>query len=101
VIAAASPPNRLPPDRLIVRAGPDGTVSVDPSLAGWRYLSFEVRVLRGGSTTTLGAPDAETAVVLLAGGDLEVAGVGSIAGRESPFHALPSAVYVPARAASP
>ena len=97
MIAAASPPNRLPAERLIIRAGPGGTVSVDPSLAGWRYLSFDVRVLRAGSTTTFGATDAESAVVLLAGGDLELAGVGSLTGRESPFHGLPSAAYVPAR----
>jgi 5-deoxy-glucuronate isomerase len=97
VIASASPPNRLPPDRLLVHPGADGvSVSVDPSGAGWRYLSFEVRRLTAGSTTSLGANDAETAVVLLAGGDIEVAGLGLLAGRASPFDALPSAAYIPA-----
>ena len=97
MIAAASPPNRLPPDRLLVRPGPDGlSVSVDPSSAGWRYLSFEIRRLRAGSSTALGADDAETAVVPLAGGDLEIGRHGTLAGRPSPFDGLPSAAYVPA-----
>jgi 5-deoxy-glucuronate isomerase len=97
VIAAASPPNRLPPERLLVRPGADGvSVSVDPGSAGWRYLSFEVRRLRAGAPTPLGAEDAETALVLLAGADLEVTGLGMLAGRPSPFEGLPSAAYIPA-----
>ncbi len=82
MIAPASPPNRLPPDRLLVRPGADGvSLSVDPSLAGWRYLAFEVRRLARGSSTSLGANDVETAAVLLAGGDLELPGLGVMAGR--------------------
>ncbi len=97
MIAPASPPNRLPPDRLLVRPGADGvSLSVDPSLAGWRYLAFEVRRLARGSSMPLGANDVETAAVLLAGGDLELPGLGVMAGRRSPFDGLPSAVYVPA-----
>jgi 5-deoxy-glucuronate isomerase len=97
VTAPASPPNRLPPDRLLVHPGGDGvSVWVDPSVAGWRYLSFEVRRLNEGATLSLGTSDAETALVLLAGGDIEATGLGLLAGRPSPFDALPSAAYIPA-----
>ena len=95
---AASPPNALPADRLLVRPAPDGvSVSIDPALAGWRYLSFEVRRLAAGASARFGAPDAETAVVVLGGGDVEVEGHGVLRGRASPFEGLPSAAYVPAR----
>jgi 5-deoxy-glucuronate isomerase len=97
VIASAAPPNALAPDRLLVHPGADGvSVWVDPSVAGWRYLSFEVRRLNEDATLSLGTTDAETALVLLAGGDIEATGLGLLAGRPSPFDALPSAAYIPA-----
>jgi 5-deoxy-glucuronate isomerase len=44
----------------------------------------------------LGAEDAETAVVVLAGGDLQIERLGMLAGRPSPFDGLPGAAYIPA-----
>jgi 5-deoxy-glucuronate isomerase len=92
----AAPPNHLAPDELRLRPGPDGvTVSVDPARAGWRYLSFEVRRLAGGTSLSFGSDVAETAIVLLAGSDLAVDGLGTLRGRPSPFDGLPSALYLP------
>ena len=39
-IAAAAPPNNLSVDELHLRSDADGRVAVDPTRAGWRYLSF-------------------------------------------------------------
>ncbi len=95
-VIRAAPPNHLAPDELRLRPGPDGvTVSVDPARAGWRYLSFEVRRLAGGTSIAFGSDVAETAIVLLAGSDLAVDGLGTLRGRSSPFDGLPSALYLP------
>jgi 5-deoxy-glucuronate isomerase len=95
-VSPAAPPNHLMPEDLRLRPGPDGvTVSVDPARAGWRYLSFEVRRLAGGTSLAFGSDVAEMAIVLLAGSDLAVDGLGTLPGRPSPFDGLPSALYLP------
>jgi 5-deoxy-glucuronate isomerase len=95
-VISTAPPNDLAPDQLRLRPGPDGvTVSVDPARAGWRYLSFDVRRLAGGTSLAFGSDVAETAIVLLAGSDLAVDGLGTLRGRPSPFDGLPSALYLP------
>lgn len=98
-IHQASLPNRLAPGELRVRPGADGTVAVDPERAGWRYLSFATVALSDGATLEVGGAGRETAAVIVGGGGLD-ARIGAervdLVGRASPFHGLPSAVYVPA-----
>jgi 5-deoxy-glucuronate isomerase len=96
VIARTSPENRLPTSRLHRRPGLSGGVGIKPSLAGWRYLAFSTRRLRGGTGITIGPGPVETVVVVLSGRDVDVRGLGTLPGRTSPFADLPSAVYVPA-----
>lgn len=93
---AAAPPNILAPDELRVRPGDDGSVAIDPARAGWRYLSFSTLRLRAGRPVSLGADGQETAVVLVAGGDVGATGIGTLPGRASPFDDLPAAAYIPA-----
>jgi 5-deoxy-glucuronate isomerase len=99
-IHPSAPPNDLPPDRLRLRPDGDGTIALDPTAAGWRYLSFRTAVLGEGRSLGLGGPEHETAVVVLSGGAVEVAVDGGPAerldGRSTPFDALPSAFYLPA-----
>ena len=92
---AAAPPNRLAPDALRLRPGHDGSVAVDPARAGWRYLAFETIRLSAGRPMSFGSDGFETAVVILAGGDLGATGIGTLPGRESPFDDLPAAAYIP------
>jgi 5-deoxy-glucuronate isomerase len=96
-IHAAALPNLLSAEQLRLRANDRGEVAVDPTRAGWRYLTFRAAVL-GDEPLTL-APDQEHAVVVVSGGDVELTNsdesVGTIEGRPSPFLALPSAAYVP------
>jgi 5-deoxy-glucuronate isomerase len=96
VTLAASPPNILAPDELRVRPGDDGSVAIDPGRAGWRYLSFSTLRLPAGRPVSLGGDGEETAVVLVAGGDVGATGIGTLAGRASPFDDLPAAAYIPA-----
>jgi 5-deoxy-glucuronate isomerase len=67
-----------------------------PIRAGWRYLAFSTRAIRGGTGLTVGPGPLEAAVVILSGRDVTVTGVGVLPGRTSPFDGLPSALYVPA-----
>jgi 5-deoxy-glucuronate isomerase len=97
IYPSASPSN-LPVHELRLCSDRDGRVAIDPLRAGWRYLSFRARWLGHGDAEPLD-PAQEHAVVLVAGGGaaLELAhGAQSIlAGRPSPFEALPSGWYVP------
>jgi 5-deoxy-glucuronate isomerase len=100
-IAPTAPPNRLSVDSLRRQRTADRRVSVDPSIAGWRYLSFETLTLRADETLDLCAGGHETAVVVLGGGGVRVAPAGWAAlqldGRRSVFDGLPWAAYMPAR----
>lgn len=96
MIAPTSPANRLPASRLHRRPDGSGGVLVKPVQAGWRYLAFSTRRIRGGTGLTFGSGPVETVVVVLSGRDVEVRGIGTLPGRASPFAELPSAVYVPA-----
>ncbi len=66
--------------------------AVTPELAGWAYLSFSVHTVT--APTDFGRPDHETAIVVLAGGGLRVAGF-ELPGRASVWDGLPSAAYLP------
>jgi 5-deoxy-glucuronate isomerase len=92
-------PNELPPEALHVRPDATGDVRVDPSRAGWRYLSFETyRVGRGGLTVAASDEGAETCLVVLDGRDF-VVGDGAerwrLEGRDGPFSGMPSALWLP------
>lgn len=92
-------PDDRPADALHVRPGADGRVSIDPTRAGWRYLSFETMALVAGQPHDFGDPERELAMALVSGGGLSISidGGRSVAlpGRDSPFNGLPSAIYVP------
>jgi 5-deoxy-glucuronate isomerase len=101
VIHPAAPPNALSCSDLRLSADEHGQVAVDTVRAGWRYLSFRsVRLVIGDSVEL--EPDLEHAVVLIAGADASVTDRAdrtiALAGRLSPFEALPSAAYIPAGA---
>jgi len=93
-------PNDLSPDRLRLRPDPSGAVSVDPTSAAWRHLSFRTVALADGGSVEIGAADHETAVVLVSGSDVVVSEEESepfaLEGRASVFDSLPSAFYLPA-----
>jgi len=65
---------------------------VTPARAGWRHLSFALRVVS--SSVTVGGDDAETAIVVLGGGGARV-GELELPGRASVWDGLPSAAYLP------
>jgi 5-deoxy-glucuronate isomerase len=91
-------PNDLSPRELRLRPGDDGRVSLDPSRAGWRHLSFETRLVPGGGTAIAAADGSETCVVVLAGRDVSIEGGGAswrLEGRTDPFAGLPSALWLP------
>jgi 5-deoxy-glucuronate isomerase len=70
---------------------------VDPSSAGWRYLSFRVERLRDGENVVRNTGGEEIAVVAL-GGRCAVAIAGErfeLGGRASVFDGMPWALYVP------
>ncbi len=75
-------------------------MAVDPTRAGWRYLSFRTLNLAAGEESRLDSPDQETAIITVAGGGVEVALDGrgrlSLEGRASAFDGLPWAAYLPA-----
>jgi 5-deoxy-glucuronate isomerase len=99
-IHATALPNDLPPDRLRLRPDASGAVSVDPAIAGWRYLSFATAVLSGTGSLPIGGSGHETALVLLAGGDAVIAQPDGprhvLKGRATVFAGPPSAFYLPA-----
>jgi 5-deoxy-glucuronate isomerase len=91
-------PNDLPPSELRVRPVADGSVAVDPTRAGWRYLSFEARPVGSDGTDVAADDGQETCVVILAGRDVTIASNGvswQLEGRSDPFAALPSALWLP------
>jgi 5-deoxy-glucuronate isomerase len=98
VVHATALPNDLPSERLRLRPASDGSVSVDPARAGWRYLSFEVARVSPDRPLSIAAGE-ETAIVLIEGDDLLATtadGELALRGRPSPFDSMPSALYLPA-----
>jgi 5-deoxy-glucuronate isomerase len=90
--------NDLPPETLRVVPGGDGSVTVDPTRAGWRYLSFRSATLRTGNAVQAGGEGTEAVIVVVGGGGVEVTTRDetiTLPGRASPFHGLPWAAYVP------
>jgi 5-deoxy-glucuronate isomerase len=71
---------------------------VTPDVAGWQYLSFEVREIT--APTAVGEAGVETAVIGLAGGAFRVGDL-DLPGRASVWDALPSAAYLPPGVVAP
>jgi 5-deoxy-glucuronate isomerase len=97
LIHPAAPPSSLAPEKLHVRPGPDGGVTVDPERAGWRYLSFRARRLGAAESVAAGGTQ-EAAVVVIGGGGVRVETEErgyDLPGRSSPFAGLPWAIYLP------
>ena len=91
-------PNDRPADALHIRPEADGTVRLDPTRAGWRYLSFETVVVPGEAVPIAAAEGSETCVVVIAGNDVVIEGGGErwqLEGRDDPFAGLPSALWLP------
>lgn len=91
---------------LIVHPGnspdPDVVIEVTPELAGWAYISFQLRRLPAGGTWTFTTGEYEMAIVPLSGqlGVESNRGKWSHIGqRESVFSGLPHALYLPRRIA--
>jgi 5-deoxy-glucuronate isomerase len=99
-ILPVAPPNHLPAESLRLRPDGDGRVELDPTSAGWRYLSFRTFGLRTDESLDLPADAQETAIVILGGGGARVASDGSaplvLEGRRSVWDGLPWAAYLPA-----
>lgn len=92
-------PNDLPVDRLRHRPATDGSVSLDPASAGWRYLRFRTAELGAGATLEFGTLEHEACVVVIGGGGIVVRPIDGqsieLEGRASPFDGLPDAAYLP------
>jgi len=88
-------------DNLLVRGAShegDVLVHVDPQIAGWRYLTFEVRQLSSGSSYAFHTLDQEVGVVILSGSlnvDSPAGKWENIGVRSSVFEGLPYALYFP------
>jgi 5-deoxy-glucuronate isomerase len=91
---------------LVVHPGnssdPHVVVEVTPELAGWQYITFQVRQLPAGHTWSFATGQREMAIIVLSGR----LGVESNRGqwqhigqRENVFHGLPSALYLPRQTA--
>ena len=99
IIHRAALPNTLGAEELLIRPGPDLSLSVDPDRASWRYLSFRAIALASGETVDAGVYGQEAVVVIIGGGGVRIdtANYPSLAlpGRSGPFEALPWAAYLP------
>ena len=87
-----------PADALHLRPGADGTIRLDPTRAGWRYLSFETVVATAAGVAITAAEGSETCLVVLGGRDVAIEGGGEhweLEGREDPFAGMPSALWLP------
>lgn len=81
---------------LIRPSGGPTVLRVDPAVRQWRFLEFEVRVLRSGETLTLDTRGRETAVVALSGAArATVAGDSFALTREGVFAGPADVLYVP------
>jgi 5-deoxy-glucuronate isomerase len=78
----------------------DVIVEVTPELAGWDYISFQLRHLTAGSAWASTTGDQELAIVVLSGSlsvNTEQGQWLHIGKRESVFNGLPYALYLPRR----
>ncbi|HKF35428.1 MAG TPA: 5-deoxy-glucuronate isomerase, partial [Ktedonobacteraceae bacterium] len=89
-------------NNLVVHPGnsidPDVVVEVTPELAGWDYISFQLRHLPADRSWTFATGDREMAIVVLSGriGVESDRGQWSRVGkRDSVFSGLPYALYLP------
>jgi len=83
---------------LLVRARPDGSVSVSPQSAGWEHVGFEAFDLGHGEVRALDTGPRELCLVMLAGRCDVRSSRGNwtgVGGRESIFDGLPQSVYLP------
>jgi 5-deoxy-glucuronate isomerase len=87
---------------LVVHSGnsvdPNVVVEVTPELAGWDYISFQLRHTTAGSAWTSTTGDQELAIVVLSGRlgvETQQSRWSSIGERESVFSGLPHALYLP------
>jgi 5-deoxy-glucuronate isomerase len=89
-------------DNLIVHPGnssdPDAVIEVTPELAGWEYVSFQLRSLAKGRSWEFATGDREIALVPL-GGSISVASDRGqwphVGQRRNVFDGLPYALYLP------
>jgi 5-deoxy-glucuronate isomerase len=98
-IPARALPNDLAPDQLRIQSDAAGELAFGPERAGWRYLSFESRIVGPGGLRIAGAATGETCLVVQSGRGV---GIGDddghhwgLPGRESVFTDLPSALWLP------
>jgi 5-deoxy-glucuronate isomerase len=88
-------------DNLIVRAGgspdPQLVVEVTPALAGWDYISFQVRRFQPGERWSFATAGSELAIVPLSGVVTVESSRGSwqVGGRAHVFAGPPHALYLP------
>ena len=76
---------------------------ITPASAGWRYVGFETRTLKGGAKSRLDTGDTEVCAVILSGKARVTAdgfNSGTIGERRSVFDGLPWSVYLPPRSAA-
>ena len=88
---------------LLVHSGAaraDGTIlEVTPKSAGWRYVGFEVLVLRDGAIARRDTSDRELCAVVISGTATISSEHGEwrdLGGRPDPWSGLPDAAYLPA-----
>ena len=95
----SAPPSDLPADQLLVRAWGSGSVGVDPTSAGWRYLTFRAHNLKPDEKIRVGGAGEESAIVTVSGAvsvELDRGGSLALPGRASVWDGLPWAAYLPA-----
>jgi 5-deoxy-glucuronate isomerase len=83
---------------LLVRPSADGTLSVSPQSAGWRYIGFEVLVLRDGASAERDTDDRELCAVVVQGTAHVSSAHGEwrdLGGRADPWAGPPDAAYLP------
>jgi 5-deoxy-glucuronate isomerase len=99
MINPSARPNHLAPAELRVRPGSDGVaLSIDAPRADWRYLAFRAQALDANEPLYVGAPGAETCLVIIAGGGclVQVDDVSyELVGRRTVFDGKPWALYLP------
>ncbi|TMB84874.1 MAG: 5-deoxy-glucuronate isomerase [Chloroflexi bacterium] len=94
----SAPSSDLRADQLRLRPGVSGSVAVDPTSAGWRYLTFRVHDLKPDEKVRVGGAGEESAIVTVSGAvsvELDRGGSLDLPGRPSVWDGLPWAAYLP------